>query len=326
MASADVSDVFPANNEPLVPFRGAIPRGTRRLPFRIAKVDDRSELLERIGLVSSEAEILQEISEASDRKLRAVGLTRNTVVSTLGHHHLEDEVITRYFKMIQRRNFLCPSLPRCLALPAAFADGLTSGIRFFKKRSIRMMKKHNLLDGQIVLIPIQKDQVWHLLSVTKQDNTWHATMYDVTTEGAPMEEVHQILAEVGDLYKTSDELQIYKATPYTPIGEVLVTKEDSGVFVCRMADIIARERQINFDSEDLQVYRCKILLELFKNKILSFVSNGPCRQRKNGSMSMPFTGYGNERTPFDNLTGDPDFEQLTSEEEGYGTDEETDED
>ena len=91
----------PIDRRQMDPFRGSIPEGTPRLQFRITKVANDGELLERIGLVTPEAESLREIVDASERKLNGVGLTRRIVNTTIGHEHLEEEVISKYFKLIQ---------------------------------------------------------------------------------------------------------------------------------------------------------------------------------------------------------------------------------
>ena len=307
-----------ANDAPVLPFRGRITGSWRAIPFRIVDMEDGTDLLERMGLMWPEADFLQSIVDSSDRYIESIGMPRRMLNRFLEGDHLSWRSVTDYFRLIQRRNFLNDRLPLCWAMPTSFASNLLSGFRTLRRRSIRTMRKFNLLAADLVLIPIKYDQYWCLLSMHNKGDRWEANIFSPSMHTSPINESYQILAEIGRFYQPNLPVDINNVTITTPFRGTLTTvPQDSAVFVCRMAEVLARGAAINFEAHDLRFFRFKMLLELIKRQILDFVSLTPVNEQEDGARGAAFKVYEDQIHELEDLEEDPDVDDITSEEEGY---------
>ncbi|RUS74317.1 hypothetical protein EGW08_017926 [Elysia chlorotica] len=191
-------------------------------------------------------------------------LTRRDIATLAGLNWLNDEVINFYMNMLTERGEK-EGQAKVYAFNTFFYPKIMSGGHAAVKR---WTKKVDIFSVHFILIPVHLGMHWCLCVVDMQKQV--ITYYD--SMGA---ENNQCLQAV--LNYINDESVAKKQTPIKKSDWTLVNAEDNpqqmngsdcGMFMCKYADYITRQKDLSFTQEDMPYFRKRMVYEIISKKLL----------------------------------------------------------
>ncbi|KAK3758616.1 hypothetical protein RRG08_019526 [Elysia crispata] len=191
-------------------------------------------------------------------------LTRRDMATLAGLNWLNDEVINFYMNMLTERGEK-EGQAKVYAFNTFFYPKIISGGHSAVKR---WTKKVDIFSVHFILIPVHLGMHWCLcvVDMAKKIITYYDSM------GA---ENNQCLQAV--LNYINDESIAKKQTPIKRSEWTLVNAEDNpqqmngsdcGMFMCKYAEYITRQKDLSFTQEDMPYFRKRMVYEIMSKKLL----------------------------------------------------------
>ncbi|GFR74319.1 sentrin-specific protease [Elysia marginata] len=191
-------------------------------------------------------------------------ITRRDMATLAGLNWLNDEVINFYMNMLMERGEK-EGQAKVYAFNTFFYPKIMSGGHAAVKR---WTKKVDIFSVHFILIPVHLGMHWCLCVVDMHKK--RITYYD--SMGA---ENNQCLQAV--LNYINDESVAKKQTPIKKSDWTLINEEDNpqqlngsdcGMFMCKYAEYITRQRDLTFTQENMPYFRKRMVYEIISKKLL----------------------------------------------------------
>ncbi|XP_076973912.1 sentrin-specific protease 2 isoform X4 [Tamandua tetradactyla] len=240
---------------------------------RDRRMDDLLELTEQpLDFVIQDME--KEISNAlghgpqdeilsSAFKLR---ITRSDIQTLKNYHWLNDEVINFYMNLLVERNKK-QGYPALHAFSTFFYPKLRSGGYQAVKR---WTKGVNIFEQELILVPIHRKVHWSLVVIDLRKKC----LKYLDSMGQKGHRICEILLQyLQDESKTKRniDLNLLEWTHYSMKPHEIpqqLNGSDCGMFTCKYADYISRDKPITFTQHQMPLFRKKMVWEILHQQLL----------------------------------------------------------
>ncbi|XP_031452400.1 sentrin-specific protease 2 isoform X2 [Phasianus colchicus] len=193
-------------------------------------------------------------------------LTREDIQTLNNHQWLNDEVINFYMNLLMERGKK-ENYPSVYAFSTFFYTRLLSeGYRAVKRwtRNVNLFKQH------IILVPIHLTSHWTLVVVDIRKKT--ITYFDSFGKKGDKicQAIFQYLQEES-WEKDKVKLSFSEWTLYSMESHEIpqqLNGSDCGVFMCKYADYVCRDKPITFTEKDMPYFRKKMVWEIIHQQLL----------------------------------------------------------
>lgn len=201
-------------------------------------------------------------------KVNGIELTGNSLRRLKPGAWLNDEIINMYLTLLERRsNDLGNKVPKVKVMNTFLYSKLTSkGYDFSKVR--RWNRKYNLLSYDVLLIPINSDNLHWSLGVLnlRQKKVMHL---DSMGSGGATKTTENLLQWLEDNAKLKNVKFDRSKWTFTQVFVPQQTNsDDCGVFTCKFADVMCRGwNDFPFTPVHMLYFRARIAHELLMGKV-----------------------------------------------------------
>ena len=199
--------------------------------------------------------------------LSKVRIHPSDIQSATGDRWLNDSTISAYFELIQQRGATDDLLPKVVALNTFFYPILE---KLGHNNVRRFTNKIDLFEHDLVLIPIHLGTHWALVGadLIAMTVTYYDSYIKSYTNSKPADIVVKFLE------------QEYEAKKGIPLGIKVKScwnqsipqqdnDNDCGMFVCILAEHLAREAAMEIQPQHIPVYRQLLIWEIASNRLLN---------------------------------------------------------
>ncbi|XP_030184829.1 sentrin-specific protease 2 isoform X3 [Lynx canadensis] len=193
-------------------------------------------------------------------------ITRGDIQTLKNYHWLNDEVINFYMNLLVERNKK-QGYPALHAFSTFFYPKLKSGGYQAVKR---WTKGVNLFEQELILVPIHRKVHWSLVVI---DLRKRCLKY-LDSMGQKGHRICEILLQyLQDESKTkrNTDLNLLEWTHYSMKPHEIpqqLNGSDCGMFTCKYADYISRDKPITFTQHQMPLFRKKMVWEILHQQLL----------------------------------------------------------
>lgn len=193
-------------------------------------------------------------------------ITRGDIQTLKNYHWLNDEVINFYMNLLVERSKK-QGYPALHALSTFFYPKLKSGGYQAVKR---WTKGVNLFDQELVLVPIHRKVHWSLVVMDLRKKC----LKYLDSMGQKGHRICEILLQyLQDESKTkrNTDLNLLEWTHYSMKPHEIpqqLNGSDCGMFTCKYADYISRDKPITFTQHQMPLFRKKMVWEILHQQLL----------------------------------------------------------
>ncbi|XP_046954755.1 sentrin-specific protease 2 isoform X4 [Lynx rufus] len=193
-------------------------------------------------------------------------ITRGDIQTLKNYHWLNDEVINFYMNLLVERNKK-QGYPALHAFSTFFYPKLKSGGYQAVKR---WTKGVNLFEQELILVPIHRKVHWSLVVI---DLRKRCLKY-LDSMGQKGHRICEILLQyLQDESKTKRniDLNLLEWTHYSMKPHEIpqqLNGSDCGMFTCKYADYISRDKPITFTQHQMPLFRKKMVWEILHQQLL----------------------------------------------------------
>nr|XP_005601916.2 sentrin-specific protease 2 isoform X2 [Equus caballus] len=234
-----------------------------------------SDIEKTVGIrLENEGDMEKEISNAlghgpqdeilsSAFKLR---ITRGDIQTLKNYHWLNDEVINFYMNLLVERNKK-QGYPALHAFSTFFYPKLKSGGYQAVKR---WTKGVNLFEQELILVPIHRKVHWSLVVIDLRKKC----LKYLDSMGQKGHRICELLLQyLQDESKTKRniDLNLLEWTHYSMKPHEIpqqLNGSDCGMFTCKYADYISRDKPITFTQHQMPLFRKKMVWEILHQQLL----------------------------------------------------------
>lgn len=251
----------------------------RKLKYADQDDDDVEKVLETQSQEKTELPINEEQREAINKAINGgsnnevlvsrdkLNITRSDI-KTLGKDEwLNDNIINCYMNLIQERSNIPTedNLPTVYTMNTHFVSRL---IESGYKSVERWTKRVNIFSFNIILFPVHvNNNHWALVVVDFRQKT--IRYYDSMGNTNP-----KVLDAIENYLKEESLSKLKKPFDIVPFKKQNVENiprqdngNDCGVFSCIFAEVISRNKQINFTQENIPYFRDRMIVEILEGKL-----------------------------------------------------------
>ncbi|XP_049626817.1 sentrin-specific protease 2-like [Suncus etruscus] len=193
-------------------------------------------------------------------------ITRGDIQTLKNGHWLNDGVINFYMNLLVERNKK-QDYPALHAFSTFFYPKLKSGgYQAVKKWT----KEVNLFDQEIILVPIHQKAHWSLVVIDLRKKC----LKYLDSMGQKGHKVCEILLQYlqnESKTKRNTDLNLLEWTHFSMKPHEIPQQwngNDCGVFTCKFADYISRDKPITFTQHQMPLFRKKMVLEILHQQLL----------------------------------------------------------
>uniref|UniRef100_A0A452F5C3 SUMO specific peptidase 2 n=1 Tax=Capra hircus TaxID=9925 RepID=A0A452F5C3_CAPHI len=193
-------------------------------------------------------------------------ITRGDIQTLRNYHWLNDEVINFYMNLLVERNKR-QGYPALYAFSTFFYPKLKSGGYQAVKR---WTKGVSLFEQELILVPIHRKVHWSLVAI---DLRKRCLKY-LDSMGQKGHRICEILLQyLQDESKTKRniDLNLLEWTHYSMKPQEIpqqLNGSDCGMFTCKYADYISRDKPITFTQHQMPLFRKKMVWEILHQQLL----------------------------------------------------------
>ncbi|KAK2502532.1 hypothetical protein MC885_015789 [Smutsia gigantea] len=193
-------------------------------------------------------------------------ITRGDIQTLKNYHWLNDEVINFYMNLLVERNKK-QGYPALHVFSTFFYPKLKSGGYQAVKR---WTKGVNLFEQELILVPIHRKVHWSLVVI---DLRKRCLKY-LDSMGQKGHRICEILLQyLQDESKTkrNNDLNLLEWTHYSMKPHEIpqqLNGSDCGMFTCKYADYISRDKPITFTQHQMPLFRKKMVWEILHQQLL----------------------------------------------------------
>ncbi|XP_077205313.1 sentrin-specific protease 2 isoform X2 [Paroedura picta] len=193
-------------------------------------------------------------------------ITRGDIQTLRNQHWLNDVIINFYMNLLVDQNKR-PGLPELYAFSTFFYPKLNSeGYNAVRKWT----KEVNLFQHDIILVPIHIRLHWGLLVVDMRRKT--IKYFDSMGHNGYRicKRLLQYLQEESKVKRNMD-IKVSSWTLYSMKAHEIpqqLNSSDCGIFVCKYADFISRDKPITFTQNHMPYYRRRMVWEILHQQLL----------------------------------------------------------
>ncbi|XP_029418521.1 sentrin-specific protease 2 isoform X2 [Nannospalax galili] len=193
-------------------------------------------------------------------------ITRGDIQTLKNYHWLNDEVINFYMNLLVERNKK-QGYPALHAFSTFFYPKLKSGGYQAVKR---WTKGVNLFEQELVLVPIHRKVHWSLVVMDLRKKC----LKYLDSMGQKGHRICEILLQyLQDESKTkrNTDLNLLEWTHYSMKPHEIpqqLNGSDCGMFTCKYADYISRDKPITFTQHQMPLFRKKMVWEILHQQLL----------------------------------------------------------
>ncbi|XP_055480861.1 sentrin-specific protease 2 [Psammomys obesus] len=193
-------------------------------------------------------------------------ITRGDIQTLKNYHWLNDEVINFYMNLLMERSKK-QGYPALHAFSTFFYPKLKSGGYQAVKR---WTKGVNLFEQELVLVPIHRKVHWSLVVMDLRKKC----LKYLDSMGQKGHRICEILLQyLQDESKTkrNTDLNLLEWTHYSMKPHEIpqqLNGSDCGMFTCKYADYISRDKPITFTQHQMPVFRKKMVWEILHQQLL----------------------------------------------------------
>ncbi|XP_023407324.1 sentrin-specific protease 2 isoform X4 [Loxodonta africana] len=232
---------------------------------RDRRADDLLELTEDM-----EKEISHALGHGSQDEILSsafkLRITRGDIQTLKNYHWLNDEVINFYMNLLVERNKK-QGYPALHAFSTFFYPKLRSGGYQAVKR---WTKGVNLFEQELILVPIHRKVHWSLVVIDLRKKC----LKYLDSMGQKGHRICEILLQyLQDESKTKRniDLNLLEWTHYSMKPHEIpqqLNGSDCGMFTCKYADYISRDKPITFTQHQMPLFRKKMVWEILHQQLL----------------------------------------------------------
>ncbi|KAM9582807.1 sentrin-specific protease 2 isoform 5-T6 [Trichechus inunguis] len=229
------------------------------------RTDDLLELTEDM-----EKEISNALGHGSQDEILSsafkLRITRGDIQTLRNYHWLNDEVINFYMNLLVERNKK-QGYPALHAFSTFFYPKLRSGGYQAVKR---WTKGVNLFEQELILVPIHRKVHWSLVVIDLRKKC----LKYLDSMGQKGHRICEILLQyLQDESKTkrNTDVNLSEWTHYSMKPHEIpqqLNGSDCGMFTCKYADYISRDKPITFTQHQMPVFRKKMVWEILHQQLL----------------------------------------------------------
>ncbi|XP_070365376.1 sentrin-specific protease 2 isoform X2 [Equus asinus] len=193
-------------------------------------------------------------------------ITRGDIQTLKNYHWLNDEVINFYMNLLVERNKK-QGYPALHAFSTFFYPKLKSGGYQAVKR---WTKGVNLFEQELILVPIHRKVHWSLVVIDLRKKC----LKYLDSMGQKGHRICEILLQyLQDESKTKRniDLNLLEWTHYSMKPHEIpqqLNGSDCGMFTCKYADYISRDKPITFTQHQMPLFRKKMVWEILHQQLL----------------------------------------------------------
>lgn len=193
-------------------------------------------------------------------------ITRGDIQTLKNYHWLNDEVINFYMNLLVERSKK-QGYPALHAFSTFFYPKLKSGGYQAVKR---WTKGVNLFEQELVLVPIHRKVHWSLVVMDLRKKC----LKYLDSMGQKGHRICEILLQyLQDESKTkrNTDLNLLEWTHYSMKPHEIpqqLNGSDCGMFTCKYADYISRDKPITFAQHQMPLFRKKMVWEILHQQLL----------------------------------------------------------
>uniref|UniRef100_A0A2K6M5Y2 Ubiquitin-like protease family profile domain-containing protein n=1 Tax=Rhinopithecus bieti TaxID=61621 RepID=A0A2K6M5Y2_RHIBE len=193
-------------------------------------------------------------------------ITRGDIQTLKNYHWLNDEVINFYMNLLVERNRK-QGYPALHVFSTFFYPKLKSGGYQAVKR---WTKGVNLFEQEIILVPIHRKVHWSLVVIDLRKKC----LKYLDSMGQKGHRICEILLQyLQDESKTkrNSDLNLLEWTHYSMKPHEIpqqLNGSDCGMFTCKYADYISRDKPITFTQHQMPLFRKKMVWEILHQQLL----------------------------------------------------------
>ncbi|XP_005546652.3 sentrin-specific protease 2 isoform X3 [Macaca fascicularis] len=193
-------------------------------------------------------------------------ITRGDIQTLKNYHWLNDEVINFYMNLLVERNRK-QGYPALHVFSTFFYPKLKSGGYQAVKR---WTKGVNLFEQEIILVPIHRKVHWSLVVIDLRKKC----LKYLDSMGQKGHRICEILLQyLQDESKTkrNTDLNLLEWTHYSMKPHEIpqqLNGSDCGMFTCKYADYISRDKPITFTQHQMPLFRKKMVWEILHQQLL----------------------------------------------------------
>ncbi|XP_048202964.1 sentrin-specific protease 2 isoform X1 [Perognathus longimembris pacificus] len=193
-------------------------------------------------------------------------ITRGDIQTLKNYHWLNDEVINFYMNLLVERNKK-QGYPALHAFSTFFYPKLKSGGYQAVKR---WTKGVNLFEQELILVPIHRKVHWSLVVMDLRKKC----LKYLDSMGQKGSKICEILLQyLQDESKTKRnvDLNLLEWTHYSMKSHEIpqqLNGSDCGMFTCKYADYISRDKPITFTQHQMPLFRKKMVWEILHQQLL----------------------------------------------------------
>lgn len=182
---------------------------------------------------------------------------------------LSDDIIDYYFLLMNERNE-SKGLPKTYSMPANIWT-------FYSKHGYeavlkRVWMKTFRLNFDILLIPICESSVKHWCLATVDLRLQTIRYFDSLNFGNAENSLNKVFEFLNFQSQRENKCELNLNEWNLEIATNIPKQEndyDCGVFCCQFAEFISRDRQLNFEQNDMKYFRQKMLYEIYREEMLN---------------------------------------------------------
>lgn len=178
----------------------------------------------------------------TSRRTPGIKLSDEDIETTTGTNWYNDQIINAFMELINHRSEINPELPKTYAFNVFLYISYLKGYNRVKNYT----KKINIMEKDLILIPIHKDNHWRLISIEPQ----HKIINYYDSLSLPGQD---ILDNIFEYLKTDCEnkLNIQLDKSEWDLRTINVPQQkntyDCGPFMCKIADLLSQDYPVTFD-------------------------------------------------------------------------------
>ena len=194
-----------------------------------------------------------------------IPLTRRDYRSLTGKNYVNDGIIDEYLHLIQERNSK-QNLQEVYAIPVHAYTGLDLDFEGNFSEVCRWIRKVDLGEKDLILIPINKREHWSLITykVKEKIMTYHDSIRGTRQTSNALKVMEKFLVKYFSL--KGKEISITKKIEEN--ASLQKNGYDCGVFLCQNAEILSREEIARPKQEDMPNIRKKMIRELIQGSLV----------------------------------------------------------
>ena len=191
-------------------------------------------------------------------------LTRRDYRSLTGKNFVNDGIVDEYLHLIQERNRK-QNLQAVYAIPVHAYTGLDLNFEDNINKVLRWIRKVDLGEKDLILIPINKREHWSLVTYKVKEKvlTYHDSILGTRNTSNALKVMEKFLVRYFSL--KGKEVAITKKIEEK--ASLQKNGYDCGVFLCQNAEILSREETARPKQEDMPSIRKKMLRELIQGSL-----------------------------------------------------------